>query len=353
MTIKHSVVAALLATLGASAVAVEGPLAQPAAMQYEAPSLGRTSPGPGRVAAPAGAPAVAPVVAPLVAAPAVAPGLPRDLFDSVLSTQVPLSPAQIKELHIAEDNIKRAHSARPRVMPSPVSRTVTQSFAPGRSPEIIRLASDFTSTLVFTDSSGAAWPAVRVIVGSKGAVRIPELEDAAGGALKAPTNILTVSPLEDYVSTNVTVLLQGAPAPLTLMLVSGQPSLDMRVDVSVQARGPNAVAPSFEGGVPNVSLPAAFSAFLDGVPPAGSQALKSDNGDVEAWVYGDRMMVRTRLALLSPYVFRRAVSADGTAVFEVAQSSVVLGMSQGRVISVGISGFPPPSIEALRKAVAS
>lgn len=326
----------------------------PAQVTYEKPGLSGTVPPPAGSQAQGGQMSDKGAIPmpgsnqPMVQVPAI---LPVDVMSKISEKLLPLMPEEIKQLHKKEDDTKRAHAERAHIMPRPVSRSIAQTFAPGQSPAVIRLAPDFTTTVVFTDSSGAAWPVKRVIVGNKESIQIPELDGSAGAALKTETNIITLTPLQDYISTNITFLLEGASAPVTMMLVSGQPELDMRLDVSLRSRGPNAVAASLESSIPNTNLPVAFSAFLDGVPPDSSKSLKSSNAEIEAWVYNDKMMVRTKLELLSPYVYRRAKSPDGTGVFEVAQSPVVLVISNGRTASVNLSGFPPPNIEALRKAL--
>lgn len=293
------------------------------------------------------------VTKPPAPAPAVGEGLPREVFNEIVSGALPLSPDQVKSLHKAEDDVKKAHAARPYKMPAPVSRTMTQSLEPGKAPEIVRLEQEFTTTLVFTDSSGAPWLVQKVIPGNKDAVIVPELEGSVGGSLKTPTNIITLSPTDEYVSTNITFLLEGAPAPITMMLVSGQPSLDVRLDVMVRARGPHAQTAAVEGNANTVNLPAEFSAILDGVPPKNARELKTDSPDTFAWVINDKMYVRTSLNLLSPYVYRRAKAPDGTTVYETPEASVVLLMNSGKVASVNISGFPPPALEALRKSLSS
>lgn len=276
--------------------------------------------------------------------------LSREVFNRVMASQLPLSVDQIKELHIVEDNVKKAHAARPHVMPAPVSRTLQLDFSPGKAPALIRLAQDLTTTLVFVDSSGAPWNILRAIIGSKDSVVVPELEGAVGGAIKAQTNMITLSPTGDYVSTSISILLEGAPGPINLILSSGQPAVDMRVDILLQARGPLALAPTVKTYASGGVAPADFAAFLDGVPPKSSAMLKVDNPDVKAWIYGDKMIVRTQVSVKSPYVFRTARSADGTAVYEVARSSVVIGTLEGKLISINVSGFPPPQVEAISRA---
>lgn len=281
-------------------------------------------------------------------------GLPKDVFDQVVGDTLPFSPKQVKELKQKENDVVKAHAARPTRMPKPSSGTRSISLSAGKAPEIIRLAADFTTTLVFTDSSGAAWPVQRVIVGNKLAVTVPELEGAegAGGALPAPTSIISLVPMIDYVNTNMTVLLQGAPAPITFVIVSNQPSMDMRLDYVVQGRGPNSPEPTFESAIGNTKLPLEFSQLLDGVAPKDAVRLKVDSPLADAWLWGGRMLVRSRFTVISPQVFQRGMAADGTGVYGTVKTSEIRLMHNGKVELVRVSGFPSPVAEAARKQIA-
>lgn len=312
----------------------------PAKMEYAQPSPGKS------VISPNGGPEI---TTGQQKQPKAGEGLPRDVFDSVISTTLPISPGQVKELHRIEDNVKKAHAARIGVMPSPVSRTTTQGFASGKSPEIIRLATDFSSSMVFTDATGAAWPVASIIIGNKDQLQIPELEGAVGGVLKEPINIFSLVPMQDYISTSISVRLVGAPAPLSFMVVSNQPYLDVRLDVSVLGRGPNAKQGTFESKSSNESMPAEFTSLLDGILPDGARALKTDSNVASATLIGDKLLVKTKLNILSPYVFKKGSSADGTSVYEVAKSSVLMLMDNGKVLTVNLSGFPPPSLAQIKK----
>lgn len=268
-------------------------------------------------------------------------GLPPDLFGEVLTNQIPLSPPQVREINRSADAVKRARAARPDIMPQPVSTSMPVSFAPGKASHVVRLAANMVTNLVFTDITGAVWLIDDVIIGDKTAFGIPD------EIKKRNTNILPIFVLEEYGATNMTVILRGAPAPLVFTLVTGQHEVDYRLDVMAQGRGPNAKALVIADNVGEGAIVSSnLISILDGLPPSGSISLKSSHGEVQAWSIGQRTFVRTRMNLLSPRTLNTASSADGTRVYEIVQTPVIMVMSNGKVQNVSLSGMPSPNASA-------
>ncbi len=266
-------------------------------------------------------------------------GLPPEVFNQVLSGQVPLSPKQVREVTRTADDARKAAAASPAGIARPVSSSVTMSLAPGLAPHVLRLADNTVTTVVFTDATGAGWPISSLAIGNKDAFSTSKIEEGR------KSNILTISPLESYANSNISILLEGAPAPITMILMSGQNEVDFRLDVVVQGRGPNAQRPVIDRGFTE-SIPADLVAVLDGVPPGNAIALRSSHVEVRAWMVGKRVLVRTRMNLLSPAAIRAASSADGTRVFEIPESPVLLTMSEGVTHRVTLTGFPAPALES-------
>lgn len=313
----HRAAAALIASIASATTFAQQPApSQQPAVQNQAPSANGPS------------------------APAIKPGqgLPPNLFADVLDTQMPLSEGQVRELNRQADKIKKARSARPDVMPSPVSQTLSISLAPGKASQVVRLAANMVTTLVFTDVTGAPWPIAKIIMGNDSAFGVPE------GIESLNTNMLPIFVKEEYGTTNLTILLKDAPAPIVMTLVTGQREVDYRLDLTVQARGPNAKAPvmsdSFGEGT---AVSTDLVAILDGIAPSGSTLLRTSHPEVQAWAYGKKVYVRTRMNLLSPRNLNSASSADGTKVYEIVQTPVVMVLSGGKVISVSLAGMPAPT----------
>jgi intracellular multiplication protein IcmK len=78
---------------------------------------------------------------------------------------------------------------------------------------------------------------------------------------------------------------------------------------------------------------------LDGVPPAGSTALKVSGGGCEVWLSGDRMFVRTHYTVLSPAWLSTMSSADGTKAYEMPKAPLLLVSQNGKVVPLKVEGL--------------
>lgn len=256
-------------------------------------------------------------------------GVPPDEFVQAVNAQAPLSPDQIRLLRKSLDEVKKASSARVGLAPRAVSSAVALTLAPGASPHVLRLAPDFVTTVVFMDASGAPWNISEIAVGNISAFTLSEAKK---------TNTLTISPKEDYSSGNISVKLEGASAPISMSIVTGQKDVDYILHVNIQARGPSANVASIDPGFTD-SVPKELVSMLDGVTPSGAKILSVVGGDAKAWKIGDRIVLRSRMNLLSPGAIKVARSTDGTAVYEIKEAPAVLMMNSGRVVELSISGF--------------
>lgn len=275
-------------------------------------------------------------------------GLTPEQFGALLQQQLPLSPGQVREVSRTADAVKQARNARVGPAPTPVSVTARVNLAPGAKPHILRLSSDTVTSVIFNDVTGAPWNVLRVIAGAKDLLDISRDKDSPG----TKTNMFTIVPLDEHISTNIAVFLEGAPAPVVMVVATNQKEVDFRADISVQARGPGAVMPVISRGVTE-SVSAELTTMVSGLTPAQARPLKivsSDVPDVQAWVMGDRMYVRSRANVLAPPVLKDgkvATGADGTKVYELPHAPEVLLMQGGSVGRLKLAGFPPPSMAQL------
>lgn len=269
-------------------------------------------------------------------------GMTEDEFAAVLKQTMPLSPAQTKEVVKQSDAVRRARNARVGPAPVPVSVSARVTLDSGANPHVLRLTTDIVTTVVFTDVTGAPWTVLRVVSGAK------DLLDITSEKAEAGSNMFTISPRESYVSTNIAVFLQGAAAPIMMAVETNQAQSDFRVDISVQARGPAAVTPMISRGLSD-SVPAELVSMVSGITPNQARSLKvlySDISDVQAWVLGSRMFVRTKANILTPAVPKDgkvATGVDGTKVYELPISPEVRLMSGGSVGRLQLGGFQAPS----------
>lgn len=289
-------------------------------------------------------PQVPPLPAGIVPAPKPGEGLSPEAFANLMNQQMPLNTGQVKEINRQVEALKKARSSRPGPAPRPVSVTARVTLAAGANPHVLRLSPETVTSVVFTDVTGAPWNVLKVVSGSQKALDIPV--DATG----VKSNMFTIAPMDDYVSTNIAVFLEGAPAPVMMAVETNQREVDFRVDVSVQARGPGAVMPIISRGLVD-SVSAELTSMVAGVTPAQAKPLKieaSDVPDVQAWVLGQRMYVRSRANVLAPPVPKDgkvATGADGTKVYELPIAPEVLLMHGGNVGRLRLAGFPPRNVQ--------
>lgn len=259
------------------------------------------------------------------------PSINQEAYKAVTEEASPLTPDQIRTLRRLVDDAERAAAAPPRFVPKPVSTTVTALLTPGATPPVIRLASNFVTSVLFVDQAGNPLNVLDVTPGGASAFTITWSQ---GQKL---TNKIDVSPKSTYANGNVSVLLDGITTPVSLTLVSGQREVDYRVDVRVKGRflaGSVAAAAALPEGASPVLL-----TLLEGVAPDGSKTLISSNPDVQAWEYRNRFYVRTGMTLLSPAYITTMQSADGTRVYEIPPTPVLVTLVGGGTAQVNLTGY--------------
>lgn len=270
---------------------------------------------------------------PSVAMPPPPPGVvdlstlppdPRAAFQGAREEILPLTPAQIRQLRKQLDESQRATASTPTPPPKPVSGSLNLSLAPGTTPPVVRLGGGMVTTLVFTDVTGMPWQIIGFQAG----------DDSQVSAVKPVPdgNQINLVPKSLYAQTNLSVSLAGAASPVTLTLVGGQKVVDYRLDVRVQARGPQAKPPVLAADLPQANP--VLQQMLDAVPPSGAQALRVQGGVAQAWRYQDRYFLRTSLSLLSPAWVGSLASPDGTRVYEIPPTPIALVGDAGRIQSL-------------------
>lgn len=262
-------------------------------------------------------------------------GVPSEVMGQAYNSEYPLSDAQIREYRRLLEGAKRASAATPTVRPIPENTRVPLTLSPGRPPHVLRLSSDLVSTVVFTDSTGAPWPIVAVVPGAKG------LLDIKVDPKRAP-HMFTVAPLESYASTNISVWLENSTVPVIISVVGQQRYVDFMLELAIQARGPNAKAPTVDYAVANEVISAEQNEILNGLTPQGATELKVTGGDARAWMLGNRMILRTAMLLRAPTARRVFSGADGSKVYELPSTPVVNLANEGRTVTLSIAGFPAP-----------
>jgi intracellular multiplication protein IcmK len=250
-------------------------------------------------------------------------------FEAVTNHLFPLSPEEVHTIKKLYQKNEMAQVAAVGTPPKPTATSQFVNLSPGSTPPAIRLAQGFVSSLVFLDSTGAPWPISAYDLGDPAAFNI--VWDKVGNTLMIQANKL-------YTYGNLAVRLSGLNTPVMLTLIPGQKAVDYRVDLRIQGIGPNAKALPLEEGIPP-STNDLLLHVLDGVPPPGSDRLVVSGGDARAWIFDERMYVRTNLTILSPGWIGSMTSADGMHAYEMQKSPVLLVSWHGKVMQLKIEGL--------------
>jgi intracellular multiplication protein IcmK len=252
-------------------------------------------------------------------------------FNQAMRELLPLSQPQVRQFRQDATKIDRETRSPPMGAAQPTSRSVTLSLKPGeRAPEL-RLAPGNASVLTFSDQTGAPWPVMSVTVGN------PQAYGAQEAGEKGKTNMVVISPLQNFdVSANLIVTLVGYPVPVLFSLSTGSDRVDYRLDVGIEARGPNAAYDITATSSLQPTNDSTVQSFLDGVAPKGARRVHTSEAAVEAWRFQDMLYVRTSLELLSPAYVARARNVSGTNIYTLADSPVLIVSQDGRMASVDI-----------------
>lgn len=265
-----------------------------------------------------------------------------------------LTPEMIRELNrrYREVQTAREEGMAPSIA-SPVTRSVNASLGPGGATSIIQAVQGYPTAIAFLDSTGQPWP-IAWDTNSN-----PAIEDGSGGAaatgggtpavqavgfnFRVPvkgSNVLQIAPRSSIPRGGILVNLQGAPAPLTFMVVGGRDRYDARVDVKVADRGPNArVAIITRPNTPETGA-SYLTAMLDGVPPAEAVPLQVTGvspDDVRAWRMGDKVYLRTPYTVLSPEWVAYENGQGGVSIYALPSTPVVLLSANGRSVAARLT----------------
>lgn len=270
------------------------------------------------------------------APPPLPPGVTGVNFSAALANQLPVTPQEIITYRKKKQAVDIARSELLGPPPAAGSRSVMMSFEPSQKPIILHLYPGNITSLTFADNTGEPWPIANVIVGDKNHYSVIYAKGKTG------SNVMTLDPLVRHADfNNMAVLLQGASAPLMFSLRTGGSHLDDRVDVNVEAPGPNAspeVMPTSTLPAPDDTL---MQQFVDGVPPPHSVTLHTSSASIQAWLYHGDYFLRTRATLFGLNTGKGGVdisnSVGGVHVYRISPTPVVTMSSNGALSRVIIS----------------
>ena len=277
-------------------------------------------------------------------------------FQAAARDAIPLTPAMIDDLRRRYDAVQAAKSkdAPSNLVATPTNRSIKVSLGPGGVTNIIQTVPGYPTAISFMDATGQPWPIAwdtngvpdhhSTPTGTGEPTNSAPAVEAVGFDISVPvhgSNVLQLQPRTPNLRGGILVNLQGAPKPIAFMVVSGRSQYDADISVRVADRGPNAkVSIITRPDTPETGAPY-LTAMLDGVPPAEAAPLSVEGvspDEVRAWQMGNRDYIRTRYTLLSPEWVASEAGEDGTTIYAVPSTPVILLSADGRTVAARLGG---------------
>lgn len=259
--------------------------------------------------------------------------LHQEAFDQVARQAMPMTPDEITKFKDMLAVTKRAASAPPGVPPKPLLSVQPVSLSPGSVPPVIRLQEGFVSSVLFTDSTGSAWPIEAYDMGNSSAFNVQ---------WQPGSNMMMIQAMSMYTYGNLAVRLRGLGTPVMITLVPGQQVVDYRIDLQVDRPQPQQQLASkffYEKRKLSSPLNTTLLTILNGITPQGAQVLTSSDSDCQAWVLGNKMYLLTHLTLLSPNWLAIMRNSDGTKAYELPKTSAIIVSKYGEPITINFKGL--------------
>lgn len=251
-----------------------------------------------------------------------------DTYERAYEGLVPLGPNEVRETMGRYERTQKAAQPPAAGQPRGQVRIKTLSLEPGSEPPTVNVASGYVSTITILDATGQPWPIMDLGIGGNF-----EVSKTGGG-----NHVVRIMPLTRFGYGNLSVLLQDLSTPIIFKLTSGGPTVDYRFDARVPQLGPNAKLSLIERKT-LVAGSALIMAFLDNAPPSEAQRVRLSGTDARtiAWTLNSRMYVRTPLTMLSPSWDASVSSADGTTVYEINETPVLIMSDAGAVVRARVA----------------
>lgn len=255
----------------------------------------------------------------------------KEAFDQALKTLLPLKPEEIRTL--LEHFDRTVESTELPVHPYPRPELLVQNISldPGVTPLTVKLAHGYVTTISMLDSSGQPWPIEDISWVGEFKIQESQVTEA--------THILRISPDTPFAHGNISMRLVGLNAPVIMTFETNRDLVHYRFDAIVPKRGPGAKTPLIDPGVTLASGDADMSVALSGVVPHDARVLNvaGVDGRTTAFIYNGLTYVRTPLTLLSPGWDSSVTSADGTKVYALEETPVILLSDRGRMVRAYLS----------------
>jgi len=245
-------------------------------------------------------------------------------FEAAINGMFPMRTEEILELLERYRETREASQSRIGGVPKPEITLETVSLDPGATPPIIKLSPGHVTTLNILDLTGQPWPVRDVSWGGDFEVIQPQ----------EGSHVIRISPMRAHEVGNLSIQLLDLQTPVTFMMKTQLETVQYRFDARIPEYGPYANMPPIDNGVSVTAGGGDITRVLDGTPPAQAKKLDINgvDGRTTAFEVNGQVFVRTPLTLLSPGWSSSVTSADGTTVYAIGQSPVLLLSDKGKMV---------------------
>ena len=256
--------------------------------------------------------------------------LRKEAFKATTDQAMPLKPSEIRRILEMYDETKQAVETPIYPTPEPESAFQKISLDPGAKPLVVKTAMGNVTTVSLVDITGQPWP-------------IQDLTWAGDFQIEQPekgSHMLRITPTSEFAVGNISMRLLGLNPPVIFSLKAERKSVHVRLDVQVPEVGPKGIIPPMETPITTKAGDDALTAVLMGVVK-GKDTIRLQvdgiDGRTTAYKSGDMMYIRTPYTMLSPAWLKSMQSADGTKVYSMNFTPVVLLSDKGKMVRAYLS----------------
>lgn len=256
--------------------------------------------------------------------------LRQEVFKAAADQMMPMKPSEIRRMLELYDETKQASVTPVYATPEPESSFQGISLDPGTKPLVIKTAIGNVTTLSIVDVTGQPWP-------------IQDLTWAGDFQIEQPesgAHMLRITPTSEFAKGNISMRLVGLNPPVIFTLSAERKSVHVRLDVQIPEVGPKGVLPPMDMPISTKAGDDFMTSVLVGVVSGKDTAqLKVDgiDGRTTAYSQGGMIYVRTPYTMLSPAWAKSVQSGDGTKVYALNYTPVILLSDKGKMVRAYLS----------------
>lgn len=260
--------------------------------------------------------------------------LPNPKVDYVKEAVSNVAPMTATQMRAFADEMYRRSLEMSRVPGGPYkmqgTRMAKVNLAPGAPPESISVALGMGTMVSFVDRTGAPL-VIDAIEGFSNAfvVRVMKTESTD----KNGSHLFSIDARKLTGQGSVSVQLRGVRSPVFFNVNVGKSTnVDGHVEFILPVvSSARVILPGDRMESDTAMMIPEMEGFLAGIPPEGAvEVMVTHVGDTTAWMWKNKLYLRTVHTVFTPAWYHRQGSADGTAVYELPLTPVIILGVEGR-----------------------